>query len=48
MSGSDAVLAAIMRHDPAVMGHEFIQDPDDIEGGCLTCWSHLEGFDADD
>ena len=21
--------------------HDFIQDPDDIPGGCLTCWHRL-------
>jgi hypothetical protein len=36
-------LGAIMRHDAEVMGHEFIQDPDDISGGCKTCWDNLEG-----
>lgn len=21
--------------------HDFIQDPDDIPGGCLVCWNRL-------
>ena len=21
--------------------HAFVQDPDDIPGGCLTCWTRL-------
>jgi len=22
--------------------HDFIQDPDDIPGGCLVCWTRLD------
>ena len=22
--------------------HPFVQDPDDIPGGCKTCWTRLE------
>jgi hypothetical protein len=40
-------LRAIMRHDVAVMGHEFIQDLDDIPGGCKTCWDNLEAADVE-
>jgi hypothetical protein len=21
--------------------HQFVQDPDDIPGGCLTCWNAI-------
>ena len=40
-------LQAIIAHDPQVLGHEFVQDPDDIPGGRAVCWQHLEGIDAD-
>ena len=32
----------ILAHDPQVMGHEFVQDEDDVPGGCLPCWDSLE------
>ncbi len=42
-----AEIRAIMRHDLQIMGHEFVQDPDDIEGGCKTCWEYVGELDAD-
>ena len=33
----------ILAHDPQVMGHEFVQDPDDVPRGCLLCWANVEG-----
>lgn len=24
-----------------LVDHPFIQDPDDIPGGCLTCWNRV-------
>ena len=41
-------LQAIIAHDPLVMGHEFVQDVDDIPGGCAVCWKNLEAANVDE
>ncbi len=30
-----------------VLGHGFVQDVDDIPGGCGVCWLRLEGFEGE-
>lgn len=35
----------ILAHDPEVMGHEFVPDPDDVPRGCAVCWKAVEDAD---
>lgn len=38
----------IVFHDEMIPDHEFVQDPDDIPGGCLVCWNRLETVSYED
>ena len=43
----ETVLQSRLRLHAELTDHEFVQDVDDIPGGCATCWERLEAIDVD-
>lgn len=43
----ESVLQFRLRLHAELTDHKFVQDVDDIPGGCATCWERL-GVDEDD
>jgi len=37
--------ARIRMHNILIKDHSFMQDPDDIPGGCKTCWEQIDAYE---